>query len=241
MTGASGAQYGLRLLECLLQQPVRIYLLLSRPAQVVINMETEHRLPARASEIQAYFTQLYQAKPGQLQVFEREQWLAPIASGSGVADVTVVCPCTTGTLSSIACGSSRNLLERAADVALKERKKLILVVRETPFSEIHLENMLKHAKIVSEESRPDEVGMNDTVTLYFEDDDEEEVYRLVTSIRGNSLENRISIESPLGKAIEGHHVGDQVEVKVNDKSSYVVEIRKIENTGDDGTDKLRSF
>lgn len=72
----------------------------------------------------------------------------------------------------------------------------------------YLENMLKHAKIVSEESRPDEVGMNDTVTLYFEDDDEEEVYRLVTSIRGNSLENRISIESPLGKAIEGHHVGD---------------------------------
>ena len=143
MTGASGAQYGLRLLECLLQQPVRVYLLLSRPAQVVINMETEHRLPARAAEIQAYFTQLYQAKPGQLQVFEREQWLAPIASGSGVADVTVVCPCTTGTLSSIACGSSRNLLERAADVALKERKKLILVVRETPFSEIHLENMLK--------------------------------------------------------------------------------------------------
>ena len=147
MTGASGAQYGLRLLECLLQQPVRVYLLLSRPAQVVINMETEHRLPARAAEIQAYFTQLYQAKPGQLQVFEREQWLAPIASGSGVADVTVVCPCTTGTLSSIACGSSRNLLERAADVALKERKKLILIVRETPFSEIHLENMLKLSRL----------------------------------------------------------------------------------------------
>ena len=147
MTGASGAQYGLRLLECLLQQPIQVYLLLSRPAQVVINMETEHRLPARASEIQAYFTQLYKAKPGQLQVFEREQWLAPIASGSGVADVTVVCPCTTGTLSSIACGSSRNLLERAADVALKERKKLILVVRETPFSEIHLENMLKLARM----------------------------------------------------------------------------------------------
>jgi 4-hydroxy-3-polyprenylbenzoate decarboxylase len=147
MTGASGAQYGLRLLECLLKQPCRVYLLLSRPAQVVINMETEHRLPARAADIQAYFAKLYQAKPGQLQVFEREQWLAPIASGSGVADVTVVCPCTTGTLSSIACGSSRNLLERAADVALKERKKLILVVRETPFSEIHLENMLKLARM----------------------------------------------------------------------------------------------
>ena len=105
----------------------------------------------------------------------------------------------------------------------------------------NLENMLKHAKIVSEESRPDEVGMNDTVTLYFEDDDEEEVYRLVTSIRGNSLENRISIESPLGKAIEGHHVGDQVEVKVNDKSSYVVEIRKIEKTGEEDSDRIRSY
>ena len=100
----------------------------------------------------------------------------------------------------------------------------------------YLENMLKHAKIVSEESRPDE-----TVTLYFEDDDEEEVYRLVTSIRGNSLENRISIESPLGKAIEGHHVGDQVEVKVNDKSSYVVEIRKIEKTGEEDSDRIRSY
>ncbi|UJS26610.1 UbiX family flavin prenyltransferase [Thiothrix winogradskyi] len=147
MTGASGAQYGLRLLEFLLQHGHRVYLLLSRPAQVVVNMETEHRLPGRASEIQAYFSALYGAAPGQLQVFEREQWAAPIASGSGVADATVVCPCTTGTLSAIACGSSRNLIERAADVCLKERKKLILVVRETPFSEIHLENMLKLARM----------------------------------------------------------------------------------------------
>ncbi len=147
MTGASGAQYGLRLLEFLLQHGHRVYLLLSRPAQVVVNMETEHRLPGRASELQIYFSALYGAAPGQLQVFEREQWAAPIASGSGVADATVVCPCTTGTLSAIACGSSRNLIERAADVCLKERKKLILVVRETPFSEIHLENMLKLARM----------------------------------------------------------------------------------------------
>ena len=147
MTGASGAQYGLRLLEFLLQHGYHVYLLLSRPAQVVVNMETDHRLPGRSSEIQTYFSELYGAAPGQLQVFEREQWAAPIASGSGVADATVVCPCTTGTLSAIACGSSRNLIERAADVCLKERKKLILVVRETPFSEIHLENMLKLARM----------------------------------------------------------------------------------------------
>lgn len=147
MTGASGAQYGLRLLECLLQSGCQVYLLLSRPAQVVINTETDLKLPGRAKAIQAYFETLYSAQAGQLQVFEREQWAAPIASGSGVADATVVCPCTTGTLSAIAQGSSRSLLERAADVALKERKKLILVVRETPFSEIHLENMLKLARM----------------------------------------------------------------------------------------------
>lgn len=147
MTGASGAQYGLRLLQQLLQLGHKVYLLMSRPAQLVINTETDYRVPARASEIESYFSELFSAKPQQLQVFEREQWMAPIASGSGVAEATVVCPCTTGTLSSIACGSSRNLIERAADVALKERKKLILVIRETPFSEIHLENMLKLARM----------------------------------------------------------------------------------------------
>lgn len=147
MTGASGAQYGLRLLECLLQSGCQVYLLLSRPAQVVIAMETDYKLPARASEIQAYFTERYALTSGRLQVFEKEQWTSPIASGSGVADALVVCPCTTGTLSAIACGSSRNLIERAADVCLKERKKMIVVVRETPFSEIHLENMLKLARM----------------------------------------------------------------------------------------------
>jgi 4-hydroxy-3-polyprenylbenzoate decarboxylase len=143
MTGASGAQYGLRLLEMLVKSGVNTYLLLSKPAQIVINTETAIRLPSsRAKELAAFFSERYQAKQGQLQVFEREQWMAPIASGSGVADATVICPCTTGTLASVAMGASRNLLERAADVALKERKKLILVVRETPFSAIHLEHML---------------------------------------------------------------------------------------------------
>ena len=147
MTGASGAQYGLRLLEELVKAERQIYLLLSRPAQIVINMETDLKLPSRASEVEAFFKKKYQAKVGQIQVFEKEQWMAPIASGSGVADATVVCPCTTGTLSSIAVGSSKNLLERAADVAIKERKKLILVIRETPLSDIHLENMLKLSRM----------------------------------------------------------------------------------------------
>ena len=97
----------------------------------------------------------------------------------------------------------------------------------------YLENMIKNARVVSDQSREDEVGLNDTVTLYFEDDEEEDVYRLVTSIRGTSLENKISIESPLGKAIRGCRVGERAYVKINDKAGYYVEIRKIEKTGDD--------
>ncbi|PIE00503.1 MAG: aromatic acid decarboxylase [Thiothrix nivea] len=149
MTGASGAGYGLRLLEQLLRLKHRVYLLISRPALLVINTETDLKLPGRMQDAQQLLAARYQAADGQLQLFEREQWMAPIASGSSVADAMVVCPCTTGTLSAIACGSSRNLIERAADVTLKERKKLILVVRETPFSEIHLENMLKLARMGS--------------------------------------------------------------------------------------------
>lgn len=105
----------------------------------------------------------------------------------------------------------------------------------------YLENMIKNARVVSDQSKVDEVGLNDTVTLYFEDDEEEDVYRLITSIRGNSLENKISIESPLGKAIRGCKAGDRAYVKINDKAGYYVEIRKIEKTGDDGTDAIRSY
>ena len=99
----------------------------------------------------------------------------------------------------------------------------------------YLEKMIKTAKIISTDSAEDEVGMNNTVTVYFEEDDEEEVYKIVTTVRGNSLKNLIS------KALLGHRVGDRVEVRVNDDYSYFVTIRKIENTVDDGTDKLRKF
>lgn len=104
----------------------------------------------------------------------------------------------------------------------------------------YLENMLKNAVIISDESREDEVGLNNTVTLYMEDDEEEEVYKLVTSIRGNSMHNMISTESPLGKAILRKKVGDRVLVKANDTYSYYVVIRKIENTGDE-QDEIRRF
>ena len=104
----------------------------------------------------------------------------------------------------------------------------------------YLENMLKTATIVSDQSRDDEVGMNDVVEVYFEEDDEVERYKLVTSIRGNSMENRISIESPIGKALKGHNVGDKVEVKVNENYSYILEIRSIRKTGEED-EEIRGF
>ena len=105
----------------------------------------------------------------------------------------------------------------------------------------YLERMLKNAQIVSDESREDEVGINNVVELYMEDDDETESYRLGTSIRGSSLNNMISIESPLGKAIFKHKAGDRVYVKVNDTTGYYVVIKSIDNMQDDTEDKIRSF
>lgn len=105
----------------------------------------------------------------------------------------------------------------------------------------YLERMIRTAVIVSDESAEDEVGMNNTVEVYFEEDGVSEKYKLVTTVRGNSLEGLISTESPLGKAIFGHKVGDRVQVMVNDSYGYYVTIKSIENTTDDGSDKLRSF
>lgn len=147
MTGASGAQYGLRLLECLLKARCRVYLMISAPGQVVISMETDLKLPGRSADIQKVLIDKYAAADGQLQVFGREEWTAPVASGSSVPDAMVVCPCTMGTLSGISVGASKNLIERAADVVLKEGRKLVVVPRETPLSAIHLENMLRLARL----------------------------------------------------------------------------------------------
>jgi transcription elongation factor GreA len=105
----------------------------------------------------------------------------------------------------------------------------------------YLERMLKNAKVISDSSKADEVGINNTVQVYFEEDDEVETYRLVTSIRGNSLHGLISIESPLGKALMGHRVGDRIYIKVNEQYGYYVEIRSIENTQDDSADQIRKF
>jgi len=146
MTGASGAAYGLRLLEVLLKAEHPVYLLVSKAAQMVLAMETPLEIPSRPADMQQFFIEHYQVDASLLTVFSREDWTAPIASGSHRAQHMVVCPCTTGTLAAIANGNSDNLMERAADVMLKEQRKLIMVVRETPFSIIHLENMLKLAR-----------------------------------------------------------------------------------------------
>jgi 4-hydroxy-3-polyprenylbenzoate decarboxylase len=145
-TGASGIQYGFRLVECLLAAGCRVYLMVSPAAQVVAGMETDLRLPGRPAELEAMLSGLYGVAPGRLRVFGRQQWTAPVASGSNPPAAMAVCPCTTGTLGAIAAGLSKDLIDRAADVALKEGRKLILVVRETPFSVIHLENMLRLAR-----------------------------------------------------------------------------------------------
>ncbi|RKZ37538.1 MAG: aromatic acid decarboxylase [Gammaproteobacteria bacterium] len=147
ITGASGAAYGLRLLEQLLMAKQTVYLLVSAPAQIVISMETNLKLSSHPATMQTILSERYHAAPGQLHVLGREQWMAPIASGSAVPQAMVICPCSSGTLAAIANGLSRSLIERAADVILKEQRKLILVHRETPLSVIHLENMLRLAKM----------------------------------------------------------------------------------------------
>jgi len=143
MTGASGAQYGLRLLDCLVREDREVHFLISKAAQLVMSTETDVVLPAKPQSIQAFLTEYTGAAAGQIRVYGREDWMSPVASGSGAPAAMVVVPCSTGTLSAIATGACNNLIERAADVTLKERRQLILVPREAPFSTIHLENMLK--------------------------------------------------------------------------------------------------
>ena len=105
----------------------------------------------------------------------------------------------------------------------------------------YLERMIRTAKVISDKSKADEVGINNRVELYFEDDDETETYKIVTTVRGNSLDNKISNESPLGRAVLGHKAGDRVYVKVNDRAGYYVVIKSIDKTADDGSDQIRKY
>ena len=146
-TGASGIAYGLRLLDCLIEKQQTVYLTLSPAAQIVLAQETDLQVPGTPGEQEKFFSAKYCARASQLRVFGPQAWFSPPASGSNAPRAVVVCPCTSGTLAAIAQGSADNLIERAADVALKERRTLILVPREMPYSAIHLENMLKLARL----------------------------------------------------------------------------------------------
>jgi 4-hydroxy-3-polyprenylbenzoate decarboxylase len=146
ITGASGMPYGLRLTQCLVECGARVYLLNSKAAHIVAKQEQDLTIPPRPQDAEKFFSDRYGAKPGQLRVFGHEDWFAPVASGSNTADSMVICPCSMGTLAAVAAGLSDSLIERAADVMLKEKRKLVLVARETPFSILHLENMLRLAR-----------------------------------------------------------------------------------------------
>lgn len=146
-TGASGMPYGLRLLEELLKAGKTVWLLYSPTAQIVAQQEMNFKLPSDVKEAQKTLCQKYQVPSERLRVFGREEWFAPLASGSNVADAMVICPASMGTVAAVAHGLSENLIERAADVCLKERRPMVIVPREAPFSTLHLENLLKLSQL----------------------------------------------------------------------------------------------
>ncbi len=147
LTGASGMPYAIALLKELIKTQPLIYVMISRAASTVIAMETDLKLGTDTKTIESNLVDYLGAEIGQIKVFSKNQWTAPVASGSNPPRAMVVCPCTMSTLSAIANGHGDNLMHRAADVVIKEQKKLILVPRETPYSAIHLENMLKLARL----------------------------------------------------------------------------------------------
>lgn len=147
LTGASGAPYSKRLLEVLFEQNITVHLMISAAARIVFADELGWKLPSRSSDVHKMLVAEFNCAPELLKVYGEQQWSSPLASGSHQVETMIICPCTMGTLSAVACGSSDNLINRAADVMIKENKQLIIVPRETPFSAIHLENMLKLARL----------------------------------------------------------------------------------------------
>ncbi len=142
ITGASGAIYAIRLLEILAQHQHRMHLMITDAARMVLAMELGIQLPKNLKQTEKSLGKLCGATDGQIKVYANQDWLSPVASGSSAPRRMVVVPCSTGTLSAIATGASNNLLERAADVVLKERGKLIVVPREMPLHSVHLRHML---------------------------------------------------------------------------------------------------
>jgi len=147
VTGGSGIPYMLRLLEYILKAGNNVYLTFSQAAQMVAALETDLKLPSQPAKLHEYFVERFAINANQLKVYAANDWTAPIASGSAKVDAMVIIPCSSGCVAAVANGSSDNLIERAADVMIKENRKLILVHRETPLSALHLENLLKLARI----------------------------------------------------------------------------------------------
>ena len=134
-------------MEALIAAGRQVYLMLSRAGRIVIPLETGLELPGELPAIADLLARRFGAAAGQLRLFDDEEWTSPAASGSNAPGAMVVVPCSMGTLSAISSGASNNLIERAADVMIKERRQLLLVVRETPYSSIHLENMLRLSRL----------------------------------------------------------------------------------------------
>lgn len=147
ITGASGAVYGLRLAQELLCSEAQINLLISKAGFAVLKEECALDWQGSAEEVQHRLCGYLQASETRLRYYAEDDLSAPIASGSATAHAMIVAPCSMGTLSRIACGNSGNLIERCADVMLKERRTLIVVPRETPLHEVHLENMLRLSRL----------------------------------------------------------------------------------------------
>jgi len=147
MTGGSGAPYAFRLLECLLAANCHVDFLISDAARQVVQMELGIDLPIQAKELQDFLNKKFKPQDGQLTTYDKMDWLSPVASGTSRNRQMVICPASGGTISAIAHGASKNLIERAADVAIKEKYPLLIVPRETPLSAIHLENLLKLAQL----------------------------------------------------------------------------------------------
>ena len=146
-SGASGAAYGIELLKQLRYHYQQIYLLISDAARVVFTTELELNLPVNHDKSTQLLAEKTHGGDGEIILCSKHNWMSPVASGSSAPQQMVICPCSTGTLASIAHGLSDNLMERAADVILKEKGQLILVPRESPLSSIHLRNMLTLAEM----------------------------------------------------------------------------------------------
>jgi len=142
VTGASGSGYFLKVLQSLVESDIQIYLLLSDAAKIVLKTEEDEHWPDDVEILNSFLQTRFKSKPEQIIALTAKDWFSPVASGSSAPGKMIVCPCSCGTLASIANGLSNNLIERSADVVLKERGQLIVMPRETPFSTIHLRNML---------------------------------------------------------------------------------------------------